>query len=46
MNPKFMRWSVIVGVVAAIVVQSFIKKSNRSRVRPGSADEYGEFLGI
>lgn len=47
MNPKFMRWSVVVGALAAIVVQSFIR-SNRNAVKPvaRTQDEYEEFLGI
>lgn len=47
MNAKFMRWSVVVGALAAIVVQSFIR-SNRKPVKPTvrTQDEYEEFLGI
>lgn len=45
MNPKVMRWSVIISVVAAIVVQSMIK-SGRPRVKSAPKDDYEEFLGI
>ncbi len=45
MNPKYVRWSVIASVLAAIVVKSIIK-SNRKSVMTATRDEYEEFLGI